>query len=127
MQVTEEQRDELERHGFVVLDGDVLADPASGRAFSIDGALPRAAEAAAILGIAPPGYRLVPEETLQRVEALRKEADGFTDEALAASYSKPKPDWWRVANLMGHARAKYCQALDTIASALQGKEMETRD
>lgn len=101
--LTEQQRAELERHGFVVLDGDVLADLAAGRVFSIDGALPRAAEAAAILGIAPPGYRLVPDAVADYC------AGDITEIAATMQAAREhKAMWFK------------------LASALSPKEVETR-
>lgn len=118
MSITAEQRTELERRGFPVTeDGMVrvcgyLVDPRSRewRAYLTEMAL-----AAAILGIHPPGYRLVKEEVAQEWLDARKAVDDLPKGEFAEDHDIEAEE---------ALVARFRTADDALANSLSGKEGE---
>lgn len=130
MLLTEQQRAELERRGYglagpndcIIVGGWLnidLCDPATIHK------LRQAVEMAAVLGIAPPGYSLMPQEAAKRalrhIEALRKQAADHLEMCEAAA--KPGDDTW--TRIIEEARQSVAEIV-ALASALQGKGVEKR-
>lgn len=132
MQLTEQQRAELERRGWKVADHqdrfwqyiELTRGQTALRLDKLGIDIPRnadepslrdVAEIAAVLDITPPGYRLVPEEVAEKalplVQALAEQKRVVAEELIGAEERAEAFEEYR--------------ALMALASALQGKEVDT--
>jgi len=141
VQLTEQQRVELERRGWKVTDYhgqfwqyvELTRGQTALRLDKLRIEMPRdahgpslrdVAEIAAILGIAPPGYRLVPEEVAEKalphVRGLHQRLVERRDR-LVVALSSNSP-----AHNICRDIEEAASAVGALASALQGKEVEKR-